>query len=319
MKNYIIIICTFLSHSVLCQIGKPVEYKNIKQIAFFNKLSTFERHFAKVISLPENEHEIVAVSVYFQVTNLPRFEYFKVEKDTFLFVSYDSLSKRVVEKGYIYASDESIGVDTLVFDNPTTNAKDFVSLNSTKPHKHGLWIINKKDTLQTGKYLKNRKTGIWKEEISIKEDYREQMYNNGELVYEKQLNLAKSKDLDSIKKWLLGKWNVKDNMIYNNDDFIGYSTNKKITTGYRSNMLTGFDDDSKIEILEFCPNSVIKMYNKTFDNKTWKYSFTEPHLGTWKINSDFLIEVQTADAQKVIYKPLYMKDDWLRFEKLIVN
>jgi hypothetical protein len=145
------------------------------------------------------------------------------------------------------------------------------------------------------------------------------MYNNGELVYEKQLNLAKSKDLDSIKKWLLGKWNVKDNMIYNNDDFIGYSTNKKITTGYRSNMLTGFDDDSKIEILEFCPNSVIKMYNKTFDNKTWKYSFTEPHLGTWKINSDFLIEVQTADAQKVIYKPLYMKDDWLRFEKLIVN
>jgi hypothetical protein len=79
MKNYIIIICTFLSHSVLCQIGKPVEYKNIKQIAFFNKLSTFERHFAKVISLPENEHEIVAVSVYFQVTNLPRFEYFKVE------------------------------------------------------------------------------------------------------------------------------------------------------------------------------------------------------------------------------------------------
>ncbi len=319
MKNYIILICTILSHPIFCQNEKPFEFKEIKQIAFFYKLPIVEEDYNKVVTLPENDYNVIAATVYFIGTTRTRIEYLKVEKDTFLYVSYDSLSHRIVEKGYIYASEESFGKDTIMKETPITHKMNFIIINHTKPYKHGFWTINKDNISLKGYYSSNKKTGIWIYENFKKEDFREQFYDNDSLIYEKQLNLAISKDIDSTQKWLIGKWDVADNVIYNNTDFNGYEKNRRQTTGFRSNAQTNIYKYTNGDVLEFCPNSVIKMYSKTFDNKTRKYSFTEPQLGTWKINSDFLIEIQTADSKKIIYKPLYMKDDNFRLEKLIMN
>jgi hypothetical protein len=317
MKNYVVLLLLALSSYLSGQNNESIKIKTLKQMAF--NLPFSEETPNKIVSIPENNNEIVAASAYFIGTTRTKLEYVKVEKDTFLFVSYDSLSNHVIEKGYVFASDESLSIDTTMVETPITNKMNIVVINHTKPYKHGFWTINKGNISLKGYYSSNKKTGIWIYENFKKEDYREQLYDNDSLIHEKQLNLAISKDIDSTQKWLIGKWDVADNVIYNNTDFNGYEKNKRQTTGFRNNAQTNIYRYENGDMLEFCPNSVIKMYSKTFDTQTRKYTFSEPQLGTWTINADFLIEVQTVDSKKVVYKPLYIKDDNFRLEKLIMN
>lgn len=300
MKNAVIL---FLLFSAFQSFGQN-KSKILKRMLFFHDIADSTRERIREVSLPESEYEVITSTLYFKGSKDIKQEYIKVDKDTFLFTTYDSLTYRPIIKGYVCASDSVIGIDTVIFNNYTYNIKtELGEIHYSFPSKHGFWQINEKDKILKGYYKNNKKTGFWYSDDDKKQDYREMIYRNDTLISEKQLNLAKSKNREDIENGLLGHWQMQETVIYNNDDFIGYEKNNKRISGFKTSL--GYYKSGLI--YEFLADNSIKIT----DDKT-KNTLT----GKWTLNPDFLIEITMSNTSKILLKLEYLRGDSISFKKL---
>lgn len=143
-----------------------------------------------------------------------KFEYIKIEKDTFLYVEYDSLNESsILKQGRVYLSDSCVRIDTTSrCSDPNCTIVNTFIIHHCLPHKFGIWNEYYHTNVEmTGFYEADKREGIWyyndyntinSFDKNFVPDNRELLYRNDSLINSRHLNIVKSNNIDSLTKYL---------------------------------------------------------------------------------------------------------------------
>ena len=211
MKNYLFA-ALFLSVSLLkAQVQMPTE----KNIAIDRDTTTLGE--ATLIGLPEAQIFLGRTLLYrhkFKDSNKTKFEYIRLEKDTFLYVEYGK-EGNIIKSGRTYLSENCPRVDTSFYATETETKIEWHGgeIKYCLPSKFGFWYETDGYGRLSGFFAANKRTGVWQyqnykglpDEEGVP-NHKDFTYLNDTLISERQLNILRLNNTDSLTKYLTNRF-----------------------------------------------------------------------------------------------------------------
>jgi hypothetical protein len=199
MKHGIFIFCFFLLDRGFSQIITekvlyiPIDTNGVAQLA---------------VGLPQNlEFDKVLYKFYDYKKSWIKYEYVKLDKDTLLYIEYDSLAYLQINKiGRVYLSDDCPRADTIGYHDSDSEKYLSRAVISCKPIKHGMWKESYQQSSASGHYKDGKRDGHWEIRTANPGNFFDFTYKNDTLIHVRNLNVLKSQNLDTIKMYLTGNF-----------------------------------------------------------------------------------------------------------------
>jgi hypothetical protein len=283
MRTYILFFTLHLSSILYCQ-----DIKIVTEKALF---IDFDTTMGYVHMIPNRSISKPNMLYRFHHRNSERIkcEYVKVEKDTFLYVEYDSINLHHIRKqGNIYLSDDCRRQDTTTcYQNDDIN-QPYISVTlGCTALKHGFWEEYQDSFILSGHYQNDRKQGVWKKDALGKLDVVYHTYRNDTIINVKQFDVLKTNDIDSIKFFISGRYAKS----YNN---------------FRQ--LKGSEDDTFNDVFTFHKNGSISV------ERHYLGYLLKEEKGRWEISPQYLtLILENGKVEK--YKLSIVSEYGIVFEK----
>jgi hypothetical protein len=142
----------------------------------------------------------------FKNTKVVSEEYIGINKDTFLYIRYDSLTHESTERGHVVFS-KPYGVDTIISFDPKTLEEQISYQFYYSPSRIGEWIFETESKFHAGKYLNDKRIGKWLEYNRIADEGFYLYYDEeGNFLSKEPENIILTKNVDKIIGKFNGEW-----------------------------------------------------------------------------------------------------------------
>lgn len=283
MRTYILFLSLLLSTFLYSQ-----DFKTVTEKAIFIDFDTTIGYVHMIPTYVMYKPNIL-YRFHYRNTERVKCEYIKVEKDTFLYVEYDSTKLyRVRKQGHVYLSEDCKRQDTSAHYKNNDINQPYISVTlGCTALKFGFWQEYQDSFLLSGYYQNNRKQGLWKKEGLNYMNIVYHTYRNDTIINVKQFNVLKTNDLDTIKSCVLGRY-------------------VKSSSSFR--LVKDSENDTYNDVYTFFKNEsfVIERHYNGY--------FLKEEKGRWDITPQYLnLILDSGKVEK--YKLLIVSDFGIVFEK----